>query len=193
MQKSTPPGDDEAQRPHCGEVNGLLRAWKVGDRAALDSLNSHRLQRTPPPRRPLHARLTPRSQPPDYSSPERSLRAVGGLQGHAVAESCAFFRGFGSVDGPHSGSRCATPQSETWERRAAFPWRRVIVGGDQSADLVALDEAMDALARLDPRKAQVVKMRFFGGLSVEKTAEVLKTSSVTVTRDWSTAEAWLLS
>jgi RNA polymerase sigma factor (TIGR02999 family) len=66
-----------------------------------------------------------------------------------------------------------------------------LVGGDQSAHLVALDEAMDVLARLDPRKVHVVEMRFFGGLSVEETAEVLKVSSVTVMRDWSTAKAWL--
>ena len=66
-----------------------------------------------------------------------------------------------------------------------------IVGGDRAADLVALDDALDALARLDPRKVQVVEMRFFGGLSVEETAEVLKVSSVTVMRDWSTAKAWL--
>ncbi len=50
---------------------------------------------------------------------------------------------------------------------------------------------MNALARLDPRKVQVVEMRFFGGLSVEETAEVLKVSPVTVMRDWSTAKAWL--
>ena len=66
-----------------------------------------------------------------------------------------------------------------------------VVGGDRAADLVALDDAMDALARLDPRKVQVVEMRFFGGLSVEETAEVLKVSPVTVMRDWSTAKAWL--
>ncbi len=50
---------------------------------------------------------------------------------------------------------------------------------------------MNALARLDTRKVKVVEMRFFGGLSVEETAEVLKISSVTVMRDWSTARAWL--
>jgi len=67
------------------------------------------------------------------------------------------------------------------------------VGGDGAADpeLVALDDALNALARIDPRKAQVVEMRFFGGLSVEETAEVLKVSAVTVMRDWSTAKAWL--
>src|SRR5437868_10604098 len=65
------------------------------------------------------------------------------------------------------------------------------IGGDRATDLVALDDAMNALARLDERKAQVVEMRFFGGLSVEEAAEVLKVSSVTVMRDWSTAKAWL--
>jgi RNA polymerase sigma factor (TIGR02999 family) len=66
-----------------------------------------------------------------------------------------------------------------------------LVGDDRAADLVALDDAMNALARQDPRKVQVVEMRFFGGLSVEETAEVLKVSPVTVMRDWSTARAWL--
>jgi len=66
-----------------------------------------------------------------------------------------------------------------------------VVGGDRPEDLVALDDATDALARLDPRKVQVVEMRFFGGLSVEETAQVLKVSPITVMRDWSTAKAWL--
>ncbi|MBV9678151.1 MAG: sigma-70 family RNA polymerase sigma factor [Acidobacteriaceae bacterium] len=66
-----------------------------------------------------------------------------------------------------------------------------VVDGERTADLAALDDAMNALARLDPRKVQVVEMRFFGGLSVEETAEVLKVSPVTVMRDWSTAKAWL--
>jgi RNA polymerase sigma factor (TIGR02999 family) len=66
-----------------------------------------------------------------------------------------------------------------------------VVGGDRAADLAALDDAMNALARLDPRKVQVVEMRFFGGLSVAETAEVLKVSPVTVRRDWSTAKLWL--
>jgi RNA polymerase sigma factor (TIGR02999 family) len=66
-----------------------------------------------------------------------------------------------------------------------------IVGGDRAADLIALDDAMNELAKLDARKVQVVEMRFFGGLSVEETAEVLKVSPVTVMRDWRTAKAWL--
>ena len=66
-----------------------------------------------------------------------------------------------------------------------------LVGGDRAADLVALDDAMNTLAQLDPRKAQVVEMRFFGGLSVDETADVLKVHPATVMRDWSTAKAWL--
>jgi RNA polymerase sigma factor (TIGR02999 family) len=65
------------------------------------------------------------------------------------------------------------------------------MGGDRTGDLVALDDALNALARLDPRKLQIVEMRFFGGLSVEETAEVLKVSPATVRRDWSIAKFWL--
>ena len=61
-----------------------------------------------------------------------------------------------------------------------------------SADLVALDEALTALAKVDQRKGQVVEMRFFGGLSVEEVAEVLKVSKETVMRDWRLAKVWLL-
>ena len=59
-------------------------------------------------------------------------------------------------------------------------------------DLVALDEALEALARMDARKSQIVEMRFFGGLTVEETAEALKVSVDTVMRDWKMAKAWLL-
>ena len=67
----------------------------------------------------------------------------------------------------------------------------VIVGGERTADMVALDDAMNSLARLDPRKVQVVELKFFGGLNVEETAEVLGVSPVTVMRDWNAAKAWL--
>lgn len=61
----------------------------------------------------------------------------------------------------------------------------------QDAELIALDDALDALARIDPRKARVVEMRFFGGLGVEATAAVLKISPQSVMRDWKLARAWL--
>ena len=66
------------------------------------------------------------------------------------------------------------------------------VSSDRGADLVALDEPLSLLASLDARQAQVVELRFFGGLSVEETAEVLKVSAGTVRRDWRMAKAWLL-
>jgi RNA polymerase sigma factor (TIGR02999 family) len=60
-------------------------------------------------------------------------------------------------------------------------------------EVVALDDALNALAEVDPRKARIVELRFFGGLSVKETAEVIKVSSDTVMRDWKVARAWLLT
>jgi RNA polymerase sigma factor (TIGR02999 family) len=65
------------------------------------------------------------------------------------------------------------------------------VSGERAADLVALDEALQRLAEFDPQKARVVELRFFGGLSVEETAEVLGVSAPTVKRQWRMAKAWL--
>jgi len=62
---------------------------------------------------------------------------------------------------------------------------------ERGLDLVALDEALQALARLSPRQSRVVELRFFGGLSLQETAEVLRVSVGTVRRDWSLAQAWL--
>jgi len=62
----------------------------------------------------------------------------------------------------------------------------------RSADFVALDEALKALAEIDPRKVKVVEMRFFAGLSVEEVAELLNVSKETVMRDWRLAKVWLL-
>ncbi len=65
------------------------------------------------------------------------------------------------------------------------------VGSERSPDLVALDDALQTLEKLDPRQARVVELRFFAGLSLEETAEALRVSLSTVRRDWSLAEAWL--
>ena len=62
---------------------------------------------------------------------------------------------------------------------------------DRGEDFIALDDALKSLAAFDARKARIVELRFFGGLSVEETAEVLKISPRTVMRDWSLAQAWL--
>ena len=68
----------------------------------------------------------------------------------------------------------------------------LVVSEEPGQDLVALDDALQALAAVDARKSQVVEMRFFGGLSVEETAEALHVSVDTVMRDWKLAKAWLL-
>jgi RNA polymerase sigma factor (TIGR02999 family) len=68
----------------------------------------------------------------------------------------------------------------------------VDVAHEQSADLVALNDALSTLASFDPRMGQVVELRFFGGLTVQETADVLKVSPETVIRDWKTAKVWLL-
>jgi RNA polymerase sigma factor (TIGR02999 family) len=65
------------------------------------------------------------------------------------------------------------------------------MSAQRAAELVALDEALDELAKLDPRKSRVVELRYFGGLSMEETAEVLEVSLMTVRRDWRVAKAWL--
>lgn len=77
-------------------------------------------------------------------------------------------------------------------------WVKVSLGEDlltseKGQDLVALDDALDALAQLDERKSRVVELRFFGGLSVEETAEALSVSAQTVMRDWKFSRAWLMS
>lgn len=67
----------------------------------------------------------------------------------------------------------------------------LVVASDKDGELVLLDEALNELAKFDERKAKIVELKFFGGLSVEETAEVLKISGVTVIREWNKAKAWL--
>lgn len=66
-----------------------------------------------------------------------------------------------------------------------------IISDQKSDELLALEESLCRLAKFDERKARVVELRYFGGLSVEETAEVLKISKITVVRDWNMAKAWL--
>lgn len=67
-----------------------------------------------------------------------------------------------------------------------------VVSLERTGELIALDEALHRLALVDERKSQVVELRYFGGLDVQETAEVLKVSTITVIRDWKFARAWLL-
>jgi len=192
MDKSTLPGDDEAPRAASGEVSGLLRAWGDGDRAALDRLTPivydelRRLaSRYMRGERPGHSLQTTAlvneayMRLVDYRSMRWQNRA------HFFAVSSQLMRRIlVEFARRHNLKRGGDVQHVSLEDTAE-------VGGERAADLVALDDALDALAQVDPRKVQVVEMRFFGGLSVEETAEVLKVSPVTVMRDWRTAKAWL--
>jgi RNA polymerase sigma factor (TIGR02999 family) len=76
-------------------------------------------------------------------------------------------------------------------RRISFD-EALVVSREPHQDLVALDDALTALSEIDPRKGQVIEMRYFGGLSVEETAEALQVSTGTVMRDWRLAKIWLL-
>jgi len=67
----------------------------------------------------------------------------------------------------------------------------LVFAPEQSSELVKLDQSLERLAKLDPRQSKIVELRFFGGLTVEQTAEVLGISPKTVKRDWSMAKAWL--
>ena len=192
MRKSTPPRDDEAETPPRGEVSEFLRAWSDGDRGALDNLTPlvyHELHRL--------ARRYMRGERPGHSLQtsalvnEAYMRLVDykGMQwqnrAHFFAVSAQLMRRILVEHARrHNLKRGGGVQHVSLEETA-------MVGGERGEDLVALDDALNALAQLDARKVQVVEMRFFGGLSVEETAEVLKVSSVTVMRDWSTAKAWL--
>jgi RNA polymerase sigma factor (TIGR02999 family) len=68
---------------------------------------------------------------------------------------------------------------------------KLIISKDRAADIVDLDDALKKLAEIDPRQSQIVELRFFGGLSVEETAEVLSISVSTLMRDWVVAKSWL--
>ena len=67
----------------------------------------------------------------------------------------------------------------------------LVVSQKKASEVIALDDALKELARLDPQQSRIVELRFFGGLTVEETAEVLHLSPATIKREWSTAKAWL--
>ena len=184
---------DEAQAPEgTGEVSGLLHAWSQGDQGALKKL-------TPIVYEELHrlARHYMRGEKSGHSLQTTALvneayirlidykRMQWQTRAHFFAVSAQLMRRI-LVDHARRRNlkRGGGVQHVLLEETA-------VVGGERDEDLVALDDALQALSRVDSRKAQVIELRFFGGLSVEETAEVLKISPITVIRDWSTAKAWL--
>lgn len=78
------------------------------------------------------------------------------------------------------------------EARAVSLDEAAFVTKDQASEMVALNDALNRLAELAPRQSRVVELRYFGGMNIEETAEALKVSPETVTRDWRMAKAWLL-
>src|SRR5215468_10717010 len=183
-------------QPHAaiGDISGLLRAWSDGDRSALERLTPivycelHRLaRRYMKGERPGHSLQTTALVNEAYMRLVDYKRMQWQNRAHFFAVSAQLMR---RILVEHARRR-------NLKRGGGVPHvsfdEAAVIGGakDPRADLVALDDAMNALGRLDPRKVQVVELRFFGGLSVEETAEVLKVSSITVMRDWSTAKAWL--
>jgi RNA polymerase sigma factor (TIGR02999 family) len=175
-----------------GSVTRLLQSWRAGDEAALAALTPlvHReLQRI--------ARHCMRRQRAHHSLQatalvhEAYLRLVNTQQvnwqnrAHFLAMAARLMRRI-LVD---------VARSRRSRKRGGDPLRVLLhdelVTSEKSQDLVALDEALQALAELHERKSQVVELRFFGGLSVEETAAVLEVSPQTVMRDWKLARAWL--
>jgi RNA polymerase sigma factor (TIGR02999 family) len=175
-----------------GEISMLLRAWSGGDQRALERLTPivynelHTLARRYMSReRSGHSLQTTALVNEAYMRLVDYKRMQWQNRAHFFAVSAQVMRRI-LVDHArrHNLKRGGGVQRVSLEEAA-------VVGGDEDVDLVALDDAMNALAQVDPRKVQVVEMRFFGGLSVEETASVLKISTITVKRDWRAAKAWL--
>jgi RNA polymerase sigma-70 factor, ECF subfamily len=187
MQKAAQSGE-----PAGRDISTLLRAWSDGDQSALEKLTPivyeelHRLaRRYMRGERPGHSLQTTALVNEAYTRLVDYKRMQWQNRAHFFAVSAQLMRRI-LVDHArrHNLKRGVGVQHVSLDEAA-------LVGGDEDTDLVALDDAMNALARIDPRKVQVVEMRFFGGLSVEETAEVLKISTVTVKRDWRAARTWL--
>jgi RNA polymerase sigma-70 factor, ECF subfamily len=176
------------------DVTRLLRAWGEGDRAALDQL-------TPA----IYAELRRRAH--NYMKNERPGHT---LQATALANE-AWVRLVNVTaadwkDRAHFFAIAANMMRRILVDRARARLRTKRGGSAQRIDLdqipdissrrdpqwLAIDDALNTLAALDPRKAQVIELRFFGGLSVEETAEVLKVHEQTVLRDWRFARSWLM-
>lgn len=175
-----------------GEISALLRAWTDGDQVALDRLTPivyDELRRL--------ARRYMKSERVDHTLQTTALVNEAYLRlvdcermkwqdrVHFFAVSAQLMRRI-LVD--HARRR-------NLKRGGAIPHlaldEAATVGGEPDSSLIALDEALDAFGKLDPRKVRVVEMRYFAGLSVEETAAVLQVSPVTVMRDWSAAKSWL--
>lgn len=179
--------------PSPRDVTQWLQAWSEGDQRALEQL-------TPLVYKELHRlahRYMARERP---GHPLQTTALVNEVYLRLVDVSEVSWH-----DRAHFFAVCAQMMRRTlidfararqYQKRSAKAIRVSLdnplgVASQPAVELVAVDDALNALANLDPRKSQVVELRFFGGLSVEETAEVLKVSRETVLRDWKFARAWL--
>jgi len=182
-------------RDSAGEITQLLQGWRNGDVRSLDALFPIVYKEL---RRLAHFQL--RQERPDHTLQssalvnEAYLRLVGlnapqwEGRSHFFAIAAQQMRQI-LVDYARrhrAGKRGGGEPTVSLEDAEFF-----IRDKQKDVDVVALDDALTALAQFDERKAKVVELRFFGGLNFDETAEVLKVSAVTVARDWSTARAWL--
>jgi len=187
-------GNPRPAGPASGRVTELLAAWGGGDASALEQLiplvhaELQRLARRQMLReREGHTLQTTALVNEAYLRLVDLSRIRWQDRAHFFAMSARLMRRI-LVD--HARSRRYIKRGGD-ARRVPFD-EGLTVSAEPAADLVALDDALQALARVDARKSQVVELRYFGGLSVEETAEALHVSPETVMRDWRLAKAWLL-
>ncbi len=180
--------------PVAPDVTRLLLAWRNGDGQALDRLvplvysELHRLaHRQMRGERPGHALQTTALVNEAYLCLVDSDRVRWQNRAHFFAISAQLMRRI-LVDA----ARSRGSLKRGGEAASLALDEAAVVSEERDAALIALDEALSALADLDPRKSRVVELRYFGGLSVEETAEALQVSAETVMRDWKMAKLWLL-
>jgi RNA polymerase sigma factor (TIGR02999 family) len=187
----TPRGSDDITR--------LLKAWSAGDETALERLTSvayDQLRRMA--RRHMHNERSGNTLQTTALVNETylCLSQVGGIdwkdRAHFFAVSAQIMRRV-LVDAARARSALKRGgQAEQVNHSEPVELDGIIDHAtERSGELIALDDALNGLARIDARKAQVIEMRFFGGLSVEETAEALSISPQSVMRDWKLARAWL--
>jgi RNA polymerase sigma-70 factor, ECF subfamily len=178
-----------------GEITTLLQGWRDGDRKALDAL-------VPIVYKELHriAHFQLRQERPDHTLQSAALvneayvRMVGLRPPHWESRSHFFAiaaQQMRQILVDYARRHRAGKRGGGEETLSLEDATLLVSGKNKDVDVVALDDALNALAGIDARKAQVVELRFFGGLNFDETAEVLKVSVATVARDWSTARARL--
>src|SRR3989441_6660401 len=175
------------------EVPGLLRQWRGGDKEALDKLTRlvydelHRLAHQYISReRPGHTLQTTALVNEAYLRLVEQKDVDWESRAHFFAVSAQVMRHI-LVDYARqhaSAKRGGELQRVTLDAQA-------MVSRERAAELVALDEAMQALHEIHPRRSKVVELRYFGGLNNKEASEVLKVSEATIERDWRFAKAWL--